>query len=81
MQANDSVFQALREWRRAVAGEHKVPAYTVLHDSSLREIAERLPKSMSQLLGITGVGAAKRERYGEQIVQIVQAARPAGLGG
>jgi ATP-dependent DNA helicase RecQ len=81
VQGNDAVFQALREWRRAVASEHKVPAYTVLHDSSLREIAERLPESMSQLLGITGVGAAKRERYGEQIVQIVQAARPARLGG
>ncbi len=68
---NEVVFQALREWRRAIAHEHEVPAYTVLHDSSLREIAQRMPTSLTQLQGVTGVGAAKLERYGKQIVQVV----------
>ncbi len=72
---NDAVFQALREWRRAIATEHKVPAYTVLHDSSLREIAQQLPQSLAELHGISGIGATKRERYGEQILQVVEAAR------
>ena len=70
--ANEAVFQALREWRRGIAHEHKVPAYTVLHDSSLREIAQRLPDSLVQLQGVSGVGAAKLERYGAQIVEIVR---------
>src|SRR5688572_16531761 len=37
--SNEIVFQALREWRKVVAREHGVPAYTVFHDSTLLEIA------------------------------------------
>ena len=70
---NDGVFQALRQWRREMAHEHKVPAYTVLHDSSLREIAQRLPDTLQQLQGVTGVGAAKLERYGAEIIAVVRA--------
>ena len=70
---NDGVFQALRQWRREVAHEHKVPAYTVLHDSSLREIAQCLPDTLLQLQGVTGVGAAKLERYGDEIIAVVRA--------
>jgi ATP-dependent DNA helicase RecQ len=71
----EAVFQALREWRRGVAKEHGVPAYTVLHDSSLREIAQRQPDDASGLLGVSGIGAAKLARYGESIVEIVSGAR------
>ena len=56
-----------------MAHEHKVPAYTVLHDSSLREIAQRLPDTLQQLQGVTGVGAAKLERYGAEIIAVVRA--------
>jgi ATP-dependent DNA helicase RecQ len=72
---SEAVFQALREWRRSVAKEHKVPAYTVLHDASLREIAQRLPGTLAALQGVTGVGAAKLERYGAHIVEVVRRAR------
>ncbi|MEY2854344.1 MAG: hypothetical protein RL030_1476, partial [Pseudomonadota bacterium] len=71
----EAVFQALREWRRGVAKEHGVPAYTVLHDSSLREIAQRLPENETGLLGVAGIGAAKLARYGQSIVEIVSGAR------
>ena len=40
---NEIVFQALREWRKGVAKEHGVPAYTVFHDATLQEIARLLP--------------------------------------
>jgi ATP-dependent DNA helicase RecQ len=71
----EGLFQALREWRRNVAREHAVPAYTVLHDSSLREIAERLPDSTALLGQVAGIGAAKLERYGDAIVQLVRSAK------
>ncbi len=76
----EAVFQALREWRRAIAREHGVPAYTVLHDSSLREVAQRLPDSTAQLASISGIGATKLSRYGEAIVQTVRSAKPASIG-
>ncbi|MET0280208.1 MAG: DNA helicase RecQ [Steroidobacteraceae bacterium] len=73
----EAVFQALREWRKGVAHEHDVPAYTVLHDASLREIAHRLPESRGDLAGVPGIGAVKLERYGAAIVEAVSAARGA----
>ena len=66
------VFQALREWRKSVAKEHGVPAYTVFHDATLQEIARVLPASLSGLQGISGIGAAKLERYGEPLLKIVR---------
>ncbi len=68
----EAVFEALREWRRGVAKEHGVPAYTVFHDSTLRELASKLPRSLTELRMIAGVGATKLERYGAALLDIVQ---------
>jgi ATP-dependent DNA helicase RecQ len=70
--ANPEVFEALRSWRMEIAREHAVPAYTVFHDSTLRELARTLPKSLDELRGITGIGATKLERYGEALVGVVK---------
>jgi len=69
----EAVFQALRAWRHGVAREHAVPAYTVLHDTSLREIARRRPESAESLAGIPGLGATKLDRYGAAIIEVVRA--------
>ena len=74
------MFQALREWRRGVAREHGVPAYTVLHDTSLREIASRRPQSIESLADVSGIGATKLVRYGQAIIEVVGAGSPAGSG-
>ncbi len=66
------VFETLREWRKGVAREHGVPAYTVFHDATLQEIARRLPGSLDGLRGISGVGATKLERYGQSILAVVR---------
>ncbi|MEO8019583.1 MAG: DNA helicase RecQ [Pseudomonadota bacterium] len=66
------VFQALREWRKGVAKEHGVPAYTVFHDATLQEIARLLPGSLDGLRGISGIGATKLERYGEPLLKVVR---------
>ena len=68
----EALFQALREWRRAMAKEHGVPAYTVLHDATLKEIAQRMPTSTAALQGTQGIGATKLARYGEAIVGVVE---------
>jgi ATP-dependent DNA helicase RecQ len=71
-ESNEIVFQALREWRKGVAREHGVPAYTVFHDSTLQEIARVLPGSIDDLRGISGIGATKLERYGMPLLEIVR---------
>jgi ATP-dependent DNA helicase RecQ len=70
--SNEIVFQALREWRKGVAREHGVPAYTVFHDATLLEIARVLPSSLDDLRNISGIGATKLERYGQPLVEIVR---------
>jgi ATP-dependent DNA helicase RecQ len=71
---NEIVFEALREWRREVAREHGVPAYTVFHDSTLQEVASVLPQSLDQLRGISGIGATKLDRYGATLLHVVREA-------
>ena len=58
----------LREWRRVTAKEQGMPAYVVLHDSSLDEICRMRPTSVAQLLGITGIGERKADTYGKKIL-------------
>src|SRR5579863_1359881 len=58
----------LREWRRVMAKEKNVPAYIVLHDSSLEEICRRQPKYFAELLEIAGIGERKAELYGQEIL-------------
>jgi ATP-dependent DNA helicase RecQ len=68
------VFEALRGWRRDMAKEHGVPAYTIFHDSTLLELADRLPSSLDELRDITGIGATKLERYGIALLEVMQSA-------
>jgi ATP-dependent DNA helicase RecQ len=57
-------LQRLKEWRLAEARTQAVPAYVILHDSTLIEIARRRPPDLSTLASIAGIGARKLERYG-----------------
>jgi ATP-dependent DNA helicase RecQ len=57
----------LREWRRATAKQQGVPAYVVMHDTSLDELCRKRPASISKLLEVSGFGERKSEMYAEQI--------------
>ncbi len=65
------LFDRLRAWRLEAARRHGVPAYVILHDATLREIASAQPASLEALRGISGVGAKKLEAYGADIVGLV----------
>jgi len=64
------LFERLRQWRAASAREQGVPAYVILHDKTLRELAETCPGSRDQLATISGIGAAKLERYGDALLAL-----------
>jgi len=63
------VFERLRTWRAATAKEQGVPAYVVFHDATLREIATRIPTTLDELSTVSGVGVAKLEKYGPQLLE------------
>ena len=62
-------FERLRAWRREKARELGVPPYVIFHDSTLREIALAAPASSEALAKVSGVGAAKLERYGAELLE------------
>ena len=57
----------LREWRRTTAKQQGVPAFVVMHDTSLDEVCRNRPASIRELLGISGFGEHKASLYGQQI--------------
>jgi DNA helicase-2/ATP-dependent DNA helicase PcrA len=62
------VGEKLRAWRLDRAREDGVPPYVVFHDSVLHQIADARPSSLGELSQISGVGPAKLERYGDQLL-------------
>lgn len=68
----EDLREYLREWRRGVSKEKGIPAYIVLHDSSLEEICRRQPKLLAELLEIPGIGERKAELYGDEILDALK---------
>jgi ATP-dependent DNA helicase RecQ len=65
---------ALRTWRSEVARKRGVPAYVVLHDSTIDGIAAQRPKSLADLRAIPGIGDKKLEHYGDELIALVKTA-------
>jgi ATP-dependent DNA helicase UvrD/PcrA len=69
--ADGPVVDALKAWRRERAKADGVPAYVVLHDSTLAEIAANAPRSLFELGRVKGMGPTKLERYGDEILAVL----------
>ncbi len=72
--ADDGLVDRLRRWRLERSREDGVPAYVVLHDTTLRELAACLPRTHAELAGVKGFGPAKLERYGDDLLAVLAAA-------
>jgi ATP-dependent DNA helicase RecQ len=68
--AGEALAARIREWRAAEAKRLKVPAYVVLHERTLLALAEARPKNPNELLVIDGIGPAKVERFGEELLRL-----------
>jgi DNA helicase II / ATP-dependent DNA helicase PcrA len=70
---DDPLYAALKRWRLERATEDDLPAYVVFHNSTLAEIAGRRPRDLSELGSVSGVGPAKLERYGSDVLRVIAA--------
>ncbi len=66
-----ALLEALRQWRLATARRTEVPPYVIFHDKTLAEIAQRRPASTHDLAQVPGIGPAKLERYGPDLLAIL----------
>jgi len=71
-EANPALADYLREWRRNMARENKVPAYIILHDSTLEELCRRRPANRVELMQVPGIGEKKADVYGGEILQALR---------
>ena len=67
----EPVWEVLRGWRSLIAKESGMPAYVIFHDRTLVEIVNKQPKTMDDLSRIGGIGQAKLDLYGKQLLEIV----------
>jgi DNA helicase-2/ATP-dependent DNA helicase PcrA len=74
----EAAERALREWRSSVAKQDGVPAYVVLSDRDLVGIATALPRTLAELAGCRGIGPLRLERWGDEILAVVEAAAASG---
>ena len=68
---DDPLFELLRNLRKQIAGEEKVPPYLIFSDQTLRDMCVRLPKSPDDFLEVKGVGAQKADKYGVRFVDLI----------
>ncbi len=73
-QGSEPLVAELRAWRSRRAQEDGVPAFVVLHDTTLHELAARRPASSAELAGVRGLGPAKLERYGPELLAVLATA-------
>ncbi len=73
----DRVRQALRGWRTLRATSEGKPAYVYLVDRTVEELAVRMPSTMAALAKVNGIGPAKLESYGDELLAIIAEAKDA----
>lgn len=68
---NTDLFKALKKWRFDKAAEQNVPAYLILTDCALKNIATYHPSCIGNLVLLKGMGEITAQKYGEEILLIV----------
>jgi ATP-dependent DNA helicase RecQ len=71
-EADPILAEYLREWRRNMARENNVPAYIILHDSTLEELCRLRPTNFATLKQVPGIGEKKADVYGAEILQALR---------
>jgi ATP-dependent DNA helicase RecQ len=67
------LYSILKDLRKKIAKKHDLPPYVIFQDPSLEAMATTYPITMEELQNITGVGAGKAHRYGEEFIKVIKA--------
>jgi ATP-dependent DNA helicase RecQ len=78
-ETNSELREYLRTWRREVAKRQGIPAFTVMHDTSLDELCRVMPESLAAIRQVYGFGERKTESYGREILDAIRRFRKSGI--
>ena len=73
VESDDPLYATLKEWRLKTARAEDKPAYVIFHNATLAEIVRRAPQTREELSQVPGVGPAKLERYGDEVLAALAA--------
>lgn len=68
---DEELFEALKVWRKERADSESVPAFVVFSDATLEALAEVKPRDRQALLRVNGIGAAKLEKYADDVLAVL----------
>ena len=68
-----ALWERLRAWRGETAKAHGVPAYVILHDTTLLELVRQRPQSLDAMRLVSGIGVRKLENYGAALLELLAA--------
>ena len=71
--ADEELFSMLKDLRKKVAKKHDLPPFVIFQDPSLEDMAVQYPVTIEELQNITGVGAGKAKKFGEEFVRLIKA--------
>ncbi len=71
VELDDPLYETLKRWRLETAKAEERPAYVIFHNATLAEIVRRGPRSREELAAVPGVGPAKLERYGDEVLAVL----------
>ncbi|MGX6491067.1 DNA helicase RecQ [Weissella cibaria] len=70
-EAQRTVFEALRTWRLELARVTEIPPFIIFNDRTLVELAKQQPRNNAELMAVPGIGDAKAERYGKEVLAVI----------
>jgi DNA helicase-2/ATP-dependent DNA helicase PcrA len=73
VEPDDPLYAVLKKWRLETAKAEERPAYVIFHNSTLAEIVRLGPRSREELAAVPGVGPAKLDRYGDEVLAVLAA--------
>lgn len=77
-QTDSPLFQRLREWRARTAKAEGNPPHYVFADKTLRQLAAKQPRNRDQLLAIHGIGPVKADKYGPEVLAVIEVEQSTG---
>jgi ATP-dependent DNA helicase RecQ len=70
---DEELFSILKDLRKKISKQKDVPPFVIFQDPSLEDMAIQYPITLEELQNISGVGAGKAQRYGEEFIELIQA--------
>ena len=71
--ADEELFAMLKDLRKKVAKKHDLPPFVIFQDPSLEDMAVQYPVTLEEMQNITGVGAGKARKFGEEFIRLIKA--------